>query len=238
MTNATHETLDYLGVDMAKARFQWGVHGTRLTHSATNDAAGFEVLLTDLRQRHVSLIVSEATGGLERALACRLLQEGLPVAVVNPRAAREVARSMGHLAKTDAIDALALAHYAHTLAHKANQTGVRLTPLPAHLELLQAMVLRRRQLIDMRTAESNRRGGAMRVLRQSIDAVIKTLNRQIAALTRTSIRIWTITSRKWTSASRTSSASAPTPAPQSWPSCLSWVRSATRVRQSWPAWPP
>lgn len=188
MTNATHETnsaarpIEYLGVDMAKARFEWGVHGSRSTHSATNDAAGFEVLLADVRQRHVALIVIEATGGLEHALACRLLQEGLPVAVVNPRAAREFARSMGHLAKTDAIDAKALAHYAHTLAHKANQAGVQFTPLPAHLELLQAMVLRRKQLIDMRTAETNRRGGAMRVLRQSIDAVLKTLNRQIDAL--------------------------------------------------------
>jgi transposase len=128
------------------------------------------------------LIVIEATGGLEHALASLLLQLGLPVAVVNPRAAREFARSMGHLAKTDAIDALALAHYAHTLAHKADQAGVLLSPPPAHLEALQAMVLRRRQLMDMRSAETNRRGGAMRVLRQSIDAVIKTLNEQIDAL--------------------------------------------------------
>ena len=188
MTNATHETnsdsrpLAYIGVDMAKARFEWGVHGARSTKNATNDAAGFEMLVADLRPHRVGLIVIEATGGLEHALACRLLQDGWPVAVVNPRAAREFARSMGHLAKTDAIDAMALAHYAHTLAHKANQAGVQLAPLPAHLELLQAMVLRRKQLIDMRTAETNRRGGAMRVLRQSIDAVLKTLNRQIAAL--------------------------------------------------------
>jgi transposase len=188
MTNATHDSdvdsrpMDYIGVDMAKARFEWGVHGARSTPSATNDAAGFEVLLADLHQRRVGLIVIEATGGLEHALACRLLQEALPVAVVNPRAAREFARSMGHLAKTDAIDALALAHYAHTLAHKADQAGVQLTALPAHLEVLQAMVLRRKQLIDMRTAETNRRGGAMRVLRKSIDAVIQTLNQQIDSL--------------------------------------------------------
>ena len=89
---------------------------------------------------------------------------------------------MGHLAKTDAIDALALAHYAHTLAHKADQAGVHLAPVPEHLQALQIMVLRRKQLVDMRTAELNRRGGAMRVLRKSIDAVIKTLNEQIAAL--------------------------------------------------------
>jgi len=188
MTNAAHNIdadarpLDYLGVDMAKARFEWAVHGTRATHQASNDAAGFELLLADLRQRRVGLIVIEATGGLEQALARHLLQGGWPVAVVNPRAAREFARSMGHLAKTDAIDALALAHYAHTLAHKANQAGVRLTALPAQMEVLQAMVLRRQQLIDMRTAETNRRGGAMRVLRPSIEAVIKTLNQQIDAL--------------------------------------------------------
>ena len=188
MTNAAREAaadsrpLDYIGVDMAKARFEWGVHGTRPTHSATNDAAGFESLLADLRGRHVGLIVIEATGGLEHALASLLLQLGLPVAVVNPRAAREFARSMGHLAKTDAIDALALAHYAHTLAHKANQAGVRLAPVPVQLEALQLMVLRRKQLTDMRTSEINRRGGAMRVLRQSIDAVIKTLNEQLDAL--------------------------------------------------------
>jgi transposase len=167
---------------MAKARFQWGVHGERSTASATNDAAGFEHLLADLRRRRVGLIVIEATGGLEHALASRLLELGLPVAVVNPRAAREFARGMGHLAKTDAIDALALAHYAHTLAHKADQTGVRLTALPAEVEALQAMVMRRQQLIDMRTAETNRRGGAMRVLHKSIDAVIKTLNQQIDRL--------------------------------------------------------
>lgn len=188
MTNATRDAdtdgspLDYIGIDMAKARFEWGAHGTRSTQGASNDPAGFEALLADLRERRVGLIVIEATGGLENALASLLLQLGLPVAVVNPRAAREFARSMGHLAKTDAIDALALAHYAHTLAHKADQAGVRLRPIPAHLEALQAMVLRRRQLMDMRTAEINRRGGAMRVLRQSIDAVIKTLNEQIGVL--------------------------------------------------------
>jgi transposase len=188
MTNANHENncdsqpIDYIGVDMAKERFEWAVHGARSSQGATNDTAGFEMFLADLRQRRVGLIVIEATGGLERALACVLLQEGLPVSVVNPRAAREFARSMGHLAKTDAIDALALAHYAHTLAHKANQAGVRLTALPAQLERLQTMVLRRKQLIDMRTAESNRRGGPMRVLRKSIDAVIKTLDKQIESL--------------------------------------------------------
>jgi len=188
MTNAMRETdsdsgpLDYIGVDMAKARFAWGVHGMRSTQEVGNDENGFEIFLAQLRQRQVGLIVIEATGGLERALACRLLQEGLPVAVVNPRAARQFARSLGHLAKTDAIDALALAHYAHTLAHKADQAGVRLTAPAEHLEFLQAMVLRRQQLMQMRIAELNRRSGPMRVVRKSIDTVLNTLEREIAEL--------------------------------------------------------
>lgn len=189
MTNAAREAdsdgrcPQYIGIDVAKARFEWGVHGERSTEGLSNDPAGFAALLAALRGRHqVGLIVMEATGGLEHALASVLLDAGLPVAVVNPRAAREFARSMGHLAKTDSIDALALAHYAQTLAHKADQAGVRLTPAPAHLQALQTLVMRRKQLMDMRVAETNRRHGPMRVLRKSIDAVIQTLNQQIDAL--------------------------------------------------------
>ena len=104
------------------------------------------------------------------------------MAVVNPRAAREFARSMGHLAKTDAIDALALAHYAHTLAAKAVLAGILFAPASAQVQALQAMLMRRAQLLGMRTAEHNRLGAAIRVLHKSILAVIKTLDNQIAKL--------------------------------------------------------
>lgn len=179
---SAHQALDYVGVDIAKAGFVWAVHGVAGTHSAPNEAAGFEALRTALRTAQVGLIVMEATGGWERALAKHLLAAGLPVAVVNPRAARDFARGMGLLAKTDAIDAIGLAHYAHTLAHKANQSGVRLVVAPEHVQTLQAMLLRRDQLIHMRTAERNRQGGAHRVLHQSIAVVLKTLEAQIGAL--------------------------------------------------------
>jgi transposase len=187
MTDASREQsppamLDFVGVDMAKQAFVWGLHGVRGTPSASNDEAGFEALLSALKGRRIGLIVIEATGGLERALASFLLQHGLPVAVVNPRAARDFARGMGHLAKTDAIDAVALAHYAQTLAAKADQAGVLFAPASAQLEALQAMVSRRVQLLGMRTAEKNRLGGAIRVLKKSIEAVIKTLDKQIANL--------------------------------------------------------
>ena len=187
MTNAaTRESapLDFVGVDIAQEALEWALHGVRDTHSASNNETGFQALLEALKDRRIGLIVIEATGGLEHALACRLLQEGLPVAVVNPRAAREFARSMGHLAKTDAIDAVALAHLAQTLAAKADQAGVAFVAPSVEVEALQAMVARRVQLLNMRTAEKNRLGGAMRVLHKSIEAVIKTLDKEIAKLER------------------------------------------------------
>jgi len=186
MTNATAQqapaTLEFVGVDMAQRSFVWGVHGLHETVSASNDEAGFAALLQALEQRRIGLIVIEATGGLERALALFLLHHGLPVAVVNPRAAREFARSMGHLAKSDSIDALALAHYAQTLAAKADQAGVLFSSPSAQLLALQTLLTRRAQLLGMRTAEKNRLAGPMRTLRSSIRAVVKTLNEQIAML--------------------------------------------------------
>lgn len=176
------EAAQFVGVDMAKQSFVWSVHGVAGVHTGSNDESGYEQLLEGLKGRPIGLIVLEATGGLERSLAGFLVQHDLPVAVVNPRGAREFARSMGHLAKTDAIDAVALAHYAHTLAAKADQAGVRFVPASEQLEALQAMVTRRAQLVSMRTAEKNRLGAAVRVLRKSIEAVIKTLDREIARL--------------------------------------------------------
>jgi transposase len=101
MTNATREStpaLRFVGVDMAQPAFQWALHDVRETQSASNDEPGFEALLEALHGRSVGLIAIEATGGLERRLAGFLLNHGLPVTVVNPRAARDFARSMGHLA--------------------------------------------------------------------------------------------------------------------------------------------
>lgn len=172
----------FVGVDMAQKTFVWAIHGQSQIQCASNDDSGFEQLLKALAGQPVGLLVLEATGGLERALATRLLQHGLPVAVVNPRAAREFARSMGHLAKTDAIDALALAHYAQTLAARADQSGVRYAPASEQVQQLQALVMRRAQLLNMRTAEKNRLGGNIRVLRQSILEVIRTLEQQIARI--------------------------------------------------------
>lgn len=173
---------EFVGVDVSQASLDWAFHGGSGTQRVGNDEAGYQVLVEALANRRIGLIVLEASGGYERGLVGYLLQHGLPVAVVNPRAARDFARSMGHLAKTDALDARALAHYAQTLAVKADQAGVHFVPPPAEVEALQAMVGRRVQLVNMRTAESNRLAGSVRVLKRSITAVIKTLDKEIAKL--------------------------------------------------------
>jgi transposase len=187
MTNAREPTsrpLQFIGVDMAQQVFEWAVHGVQGTHTVSNNEEGFETLFEALKDLRVGLIVMEATGGLERRLAGFLLRHGLPVAVVNPRAAREFARSMGHLAKTDAIDAVALAHLAQTLAAKADQAGVAFRPPTTEVEQLQVMMTRRAQLISMRTAEKNRLVSAGRVLHRSVTTVLKTLDKEIARLER------------------------------------------------------
>jgi transposase len=133
-------------------------------------------LVEQLQARHPTLIVLEATGGLERLVTSALATAGLPVVVVNPRQARDFARATGQLAKTDALDARALAHFADV---------IRPTPRPlpdAQTQALRALLGRRQQLIVMRTAEQNRLAGTSERLAQDITAHITWLNARIATL--------------------------------------------------------
>jgi transposase len=121
-------------------------------------------------------MVLEATGGLERAATAALATAGLPVVVVNPRQARACARATGQLAKTDALDARALAHFAD---------GIRPTPRPlpdAQTQELRALLGRRQPLIGMRTAEQHRLTGASGRLTQDSEAPIAWLHARIATL--------------------------------------------------------
>jgi transposase len=123
-----------------------------------------------------TLIVLEATGGLERAATVALAAAGLPVVVVNPRQARDFARATGQWAKTDALDARALAHCADVL---------RPTPRPlpdAQTQELRALLGRRQPLIGMRRAEQHRLAGASARLPKDITAPITWLNAAIATL--------------------------------------------------------
>ena len=143
----------FVGIDVAKAQLDIALRPSGERWAVPNDASGVATLVDRLQALHPTLIVLEATGGLERAATAALATAGLPVVVVNPRQARDFARATGQLAKTDALDARALAHFADV---------IRPTPRPlpdAQTQELRALLGRRQQLIVMRTAEQNRLAG-------------------------------------------------------------------------------
>jgi len=124
-------------------------------------------------------VVMESTGGYEAQFACALQAAGLSVAVVNPRQARDFAKALGYLAKTDRIDAAALSAFAQTLdQHPQRERFLKCLPDPQR-EQLAALVTRRRQLVEMLTAEHNRLALSHKAARRSIEAVIKALRRQL-----------------------------------------------------------
>ena len=168
------------GIDVSKRHLdaRWGTENQRLV----NDAIGWDALIAKFKEAEVDLVVLEATGGYERGLVCALQGAGIIVARVNPRQARDFAKSMGVLAKTDRVDAVTLRDFADTLArHKDRHKYI--TPLvDVQRAELAVLMTRRRQLMDMRVAESNRleHAGARAV--RSIKSVLRTLDRQIVAI--------------------------------------------------------
>jgi transposase len=144
------------------------------TWTVAHDEAGLSALVVRLRARAPTLIVLEATGGWEVALAGALATAGLPVAVVNPRQVRDFARSTGTLAKTDRLDAQLLAQFADAVRPEPR-------PLPdAQAQELTALLQRRRQLVEMLTAEKNRLTFAARRIRPQLQAHIEWLHKQLA----------------------------------------------------------
>ena len=148
----------FIGIDVSKSCLDVASRPTGEVWQVTNDANGIGALAQRLTGMSPSLVVLEATGGLEWELTAELAAVGLPVAavglpvaVVNPRHVRDFARAAGALAKTDALDAQVLAHFGQAMEPKP-----RLLPDPDAQDL-QAMVGRRRQLVEMITAEKNRR---------------------------------------------------------------------------------
>ncbi|MBI5718519.1 MAG: IS110 family transposase [Burkholderiales bacterium] len=177
---ARERALPNAGVDVSKHHLDacWADVDQRLA----NDAAGCSELIAKFKAANVQLVVVEATGGYERALVCALQAAGITVARVNPRQAREFAKSMGVLAKTDRVDARTLRDFADVLARHKDRDKYITPPLEAHRAELAAMVTRRRQLLDMRVAESNRLELATKRAVRSIKAVIRALDRQLAAI--------------------------------------------------------
>lgn len=162
-----------IGIDVAKLSLDVAILPTNHIIHTTNDEAGHDALVAQFKDQPVQLIVMEATGGLQTTLAARLTEAGLPVAIVNPRQVRDFAKALGKLAKSDAIDAQVLALFA-----RAIEPQPRALP-DADTQLLAALVMRRRQLIEIRTAEHNRLATAHASQRADINAHIKWLNERI-----------------------------------------------------------
>ena len=165
-----------VGSDVAKAQLDMALRPTGTRWTVTNDDAGIAELGTRLQGLGPQLLVLAAPGGFQRAVVAALAAAALPVVVVNPRQARDVAQATGQVAKTDALDARALAHLAD---------AIRPTPRPvpdAQTEERRALLARRRHLIAMRTAEHHRLGSAPRRLQADIEAHSTGLDTRLAAL--------------------------------------------------------
>jgi transposase len=162
----------YVGIDVSKRQLDVHVHPSGDRWSVSNDESGHVELVRRLEQVKPELVVLEATGGYQSQAVAALALKQLPVAVVNPRQVRDFAKAVGRLAKTDAVDAAVLALFAERIRPEP-----RLLLDEQSLEL-QALMTRRRQLIDMRTADTNR----LETCR--VNRVRKDIEKTIAWLTR------------------------------------------------------
>lgn len=169
----------FIGIDVSSQTLEVASSAQAKTWQASNDAHGIESLCSQLTALGPALVVLEATGGYEFEAACALQAAGLPTAVVNPRMARDFARAMGALAKTDALDAHMLAAFARVL-HQHPERERFVKPLAdAQLQQLQALVLRRRQIVQMLTGERQRLRISHAAARPSIERVIEFLKQEL-----------------------------------------------------------
>lgn len=165
--------LVFVGIDVAKAELVIAIRPSGDRWTVANDEAGIQTLLKRLRRHTPALVVLEATGGYERAAVAALAAARLPLVVANPRQVRDFARATGQLAKTDRIDADTLALFAE-----------RVRPNPRALpdeaaRALDALLTRRRQVLEMLIAERNRLEHALPAVRRGITQHIRWLERQL-----------------------------------------------------------
>ena len=168
---------DYIGIDISKKSFD--VHYFKKNYDKTYNYTqkNIKAFIEQLTKGKPKLIVMEATGGYEFTLASELHAASLPVAVINPRRIRDFARAVGQLAKTDKIDARIIAQYAATLNPPPQ------TIIDKAAEKIKAFVVRRRQLITMRTSEKNRKEHARdKKISKSIDKIIKQIDNEIVKM--------------------------------------------------------
>ena len=163
----------FIGIDVAKAQLEFACRPSGETGTVANDEPGIGELVARCRTLAPTLLVCEATGGYEAALVAALATAGLPVVVANPRQVRDFAKATGQLAKTDALDAQVLALFAERVRPAPR-------PLPdAAAQALEALLTRRRQLVEMVTAERNRLLVAREPVRRDLQQHIRFLERRL-----------------------------------------------------------
>jgi transposase len=176
---AMNETIveKFVGIDVSKSTLDVCIEPDEKTLHVAYDEAGIKQIVDRLKEVSPTLIVIEATGGLEIRIATELASKGLQVAVINPRQARDFAKATGRLAKTDQVDAAMLAAFAKAIRPQARPLRDEDTCA------LNDMVSRRRQLIDMRVQETLRLGtAASKPLQKNLSKHIAWLDKQIAEI--------------------------------------------------------
>jgi len=165
-----------VGIDVSKATLDVALLPSGEVLQFANDANGIEELGKKLKLAAADLVVMEATGGYETAVATALVGSGLRVAVVNPRQIRDFAKATGRLAKNDRLDAQVIAAFGQAIEPEI----VRLPDEDARA--LEALLVRRRQLVAMRVQEVNRLGLMQGAMRKRIKAHIDWLEKEIDKL--------------------------------------------------------
>lgn len=173
----------FLGIDIAKQHLDVAGFPDGSSRRFENQPEARAALLAQLPEPGGCLIVVEATGGYERALVGDLVMAGHHVAVVNPRPVRDFAKALGRLAKTDRLDARVLVEYARLVQ-----------PLPqaytAQQDQLRELIVRRRQLVELRTGEKNRRENVTSpAVRESLQLVIDTLNKDLQRIEKAILKL-------------------------------------------------
>ncbi|MBA3075055.1 MAG: IS110 family transposase [Anaerolineae bacterium] len=167
---------EFVGVDVSKATLDVASRTSNEYKQFRNDPTGIQELIDWLKFLQPELIVLEATGGLELPFVAELAYVKMPVAVVNPRRIREFARSIGQLAKTDKLDAKVIAHFGEATHPEARK-------LPTNdEEKLTALITRRKQIVEMLTAEKNRIHSARFSMKERIETHLSWLESELRDL--------------------------------------------------------
>jgi len=167
---------EFIGIDVSKGSLDVAAFITNKKWHFPNDEAGINQLVKALSGLTPALVVMESTGGYETPLAYALNKAGIPCAVVNPREVRDFAKATKKLAKTDIIDARVLAHFAMAIKPEPSPLSDEQT------RELEALITRRRQVIEMLTAEKNRLHMARKPVKDEIKGHIAYLEKRLVEI--------------------------------------------------------